>query len=122
MILKLDCVFAETDSYGKIKKEVKDSFLTEQIDGMEMEGVSFSAKTMEGGVEVLMDGDNLSEEIKPNYSGKPGGVVLQVGFKKDSGRKTANTLNMFLRRVNKILIKNGQAHTLLVKAVEMVNE
>ncbi|MFH1294624.1 MAG: hypothetical protein ABIH90_01615 [Candidatus Aenigmatarchaeota archaeon] len=121
MKLKLDCVFAETDSYGKVKKEVRSAHLAEIIDGTEVGGFSFEVAPKEGGVDVIVSGDGISDQVVPNYSGKIGSSVFQVGFKKESGKKTANALDMFLRRVNKTLSKTESGcNVLLIRDAEIV--
>lgn len=125
MRLKLDCVFAEADSYGKVKREKKwdTELLVEMVDGMEIEGICFNASLSEKGVEIVMEGEGLSGEIRPNYNGKVGSSVFQVGFKKEGGRRTANVLDRFLRKVNKMLVKAGEdCNILLVKDVEVLDD
>ncbi len=124
MRLKLDCVFAEADSDGSVRAEMKEGLepLAEMLDGMEIGNVSFHAVPKAGGVDIIMEGDGLSPEVGPNYTGKVGGSVYQIGFRKESGRKTANVLNMFLRRANSMLAKAGRGcRVLLVKEVEALD-
>lgn len=118
MTLRLSCSFAEVDDYGKIRKEeLPDSSAIEMLDGMEIEGFRFEISERDGEAIVIVHGDT-SDQITPNYMGRPGSSVLQIGFSKDAGRKTANVVNMFLRRASKLLTKHcGREMALLIKEV-----
>jgi hypothetical protein len=125
MKLRLGCVLAEADSYGKVKREQKENIgaLAGMMDGMEIEGVLFHAWVKGNAVEIVMDGEGLSGEIRPNYTGRIGASVCQIGFRKVSGKRTANVLDMFLRKVNKMLLKTGQGcNVLLVKDAEVLDD
>jgi len=119
MRLKLDCVFAKADQYGTIKSASVDG-PAHVIDGMEVAGFSFHAIQKDGGVQVFVDGDGLSDKITPN-AGKVGEAVFQIGFKKEPGRRTAGVINTFLRRAAKALEKSkAGCNVLLVRGAEVV--
>jgi len=120
MKLKLDCVFAETDAYGTVKMEVNGTEeLAGMLDGMDVAGFHFEARAEGSGAVVFVEGDGLSDKVTPNYAGKVGTAVFQIGFKKEPGRKTASILNVFLRKAAKVLEKSGTGcNALLVKGVE----
>jgi 2,3-bisphosphoglycerate-independent phosphoglycerate mutase len=78
-------------------------YLAEVLDGIEIDGVRFSSSWGEGGLEIAMEGEGLSPEIRPNYLEKLFLPVPQITFKDPNARLTANVLNKFLRRANRIL-------------------
>lgn len=106
--------FATLDSGGNIKDrragrdETGLEGFCEKLDGMEIDGVKFTARKSAGHrVVIVMEGKELSDRIIPNDPFKTG-VPLQQIASRDGDRKgkfTASVLNRFLSRAHKILIK-----------------
>ncbi len=107
--IKLLGKFAKIDQRGNlIVTEYDEDFdlLTEILDGMEIDGILFEVKHIGyGEVEIIISGDNLSDKITANYTDKQGNPIFQIGAKKPEAKFTANTLNKFIRKCNKILTK-----------------
>jgi 2,3-bisphosphoglycerate-independent phosphoglycerate mutase len=107
MEMVLKACFGSIDSSGALRaKNIFDpdsAYLAETIDGLEIDGIRFSASLAGSELVIKMEGENLSDEIKGNYIEKPGLPVAQILFTHLKARFTANTLNKFLRRANKIL-------------------
>jgi len=125
--LKLIGKFGRIDSSGQVDfvKENEDfDFLAEILDGLEIEGFWFGVKHMSSGeVEILMKGENLSDKITSNYTDKKGAPLYQIGFSKPEGKLTANILNKFIRKCNKILTKgNHKFNIIMIKEAELINE
>ncbi len=77
--------------------------IAEMIDGVEIDGVHFSVTPAEGGLMILLKGDNLTERVSPNYSSSIGGSVGQIiAFDEDS-KKTASVLNRFITKTHRNL-------------------
>ena len=106
MKILLKACFACISPGGNIRaKDLKgeDSpYLAEVLDGIEIDGVRFLVFWKEE-LEIVMDGEDLSQEIKPNYIERLFLPVPQIVFKNPEARFTANVLNKFLRRANKAL-------------------
>ncbi len=107
MKLLLKACFASIGPDGNIRArdlEYGDSpYLAEVLDGIEIDGVRFNTSWQGDFLEIVMEGENLSREIKPNYIERLYLPVPQILFKEPEARLTANALNKFLRRANKIL-------------------
>ncbi|MBN2102194.1 MAG: hypothetical protein JW716_04975 [Candidatus Aenigmarchaeota archaeon] len=77
--------------------------IAEMVDGVEIDGVHFSVTPAEGGLMILLKGDNLTERVSPNYSSSARGSVGQViAFDEDS-KKTASVLNRFITKTHRNL-------------------
>ncbi len=103
--LLINACFGSIDHNGNLaERGIKDDdtdYLTEVIDGVEIEGVRFNAR-MEGDLRIVMEGSGLSSSITPNYPGKVN-VVKQIIHKSPEARTTSRVLNMFIRKTNKML-------------------
>lgn len=98
-------------------------YFAECLDCTEIEGVRFSCVYDCGTLEIIMEGEELSDLIKPNF---PYGSrsVRQVTPLDPRGKRTANLLNKFLRKAFNILRKepdnryrNLPVNVVLVKEV-----
>lgn len=129
--LLLNACFGSIDLNGNLaERGVKDDdteYLTEVIDGVEIEGVRFSAR-MEGDLMIVMEGSDLSSSITPNYPGKVN-VVKQIIHKSHEAKKTSRVLNMFIRKTNKMLSnepcnsdKRHPPNIILIKEIEDIND
>lgn len=78
-------------------------YFSEILDGVEIEGVRFNVKIGKD-IEIIMEGDDLSSLVTPNYNSKSS-VVKQIIAKRHDAKKTSRALNMFIRKSNKILSK-----------------
>lgn len=107
MKILLKACFASIGLDGNIRaRDLKNDdcpYLAEVLDGIEIDGVAFHASWRDGELEIVMEGEELSQEIKPNYLEKIFLPVHQIVFKQQEARFTANALNKFIRRVNKAL-------------------
>jgi 2,3-bisphosphoglycerate-independent phosphoglycerate mutase len=105
MRLLLRACFGSIDVNGNLaEKEIKDGdtdYLAEAMDGMEIEGVRFSAK-FEGDLLIAMEGSDLSPSVTPNYPGKVN-AVKQIIHKSPEAKTTSRVLNMFIRKTNRLL-------------------
>jgi len=102
MKLILEAVVVELEEGGLIKSRVFDySDIAVRLTGIEIDGVHFRVEDTGVSILIQMEGNNLSDEIKPNYPAPPHSPVMQVAFKEPEARFTANTLNKLLRRANK---------------------
>ena len=105
MLLKacFACIGPGGNLKGKDLQDRDSQYLAEALDGIEIDGVRFTASWKPEALEIEMVGEELSEEIKPNYIERLFFPVSQIVFKNPEARFTANVLNKFLRRANKIL-------------------
>lgn len=107
MKILLKACFASIGPDGNIRArdlEYEDSpYLAEVLNGIEIDGVRFSSSWQGDFLEIIMEGGDLSPGIKPNCLEKLYLPVPQILFKEPEARFTANVLNKFLRRANKIL-------------------
>lgn len=107
MKLLLKACFASIGPDGSIRaKDLQERdmpYLAEALDGIEIEGVRFLVSWLGDSLEIIMEGEELSQEIRANYIEKLYLPVPQILFKCPEARLTANILNKFLRRANKIL-------------------
>jgi len=79
--------------------------LAEKLDGMEIDGVRFTAKRSAGHrIVIALRGNNLSDNIIPNDPQKVNVPLPQVGAKDPSAKFTASVLNKFVYKANKILV------------------
>jgi len=97
------CIGPEGNLRGKDLQDRDSQYLAEVLDGIEIDGVRFTAFWKPGVLEIEMEGEELSEEIKPNYIERLFLPVPQILFRDPEARFTANVLNKFLRRANKAL-------------------
>jgi 2,3-bisphosphoglycerate-independent phosphoglycerate mutase len=79
-------------------------YFAECLDCIEIEGMKFSCIYDEGVLEIIMEGNELSEAVRPNF---PYGSrsVRQILPTAPEGKRTANLLNKFLRKAHSILMK-----------------
>ena len=107
MKILLKACFACIGPGGNLKgKDLQDrdsQYLAEVLDGIEIDGVRFTASWKPEALEIEMEGEELSEGIKPNYIERLFLPVPQILFRDPEARFTANVLNKFLRRANKAL-------------------
>ena len=103
MKLLLKASFGSIDPSGNLtERDVRDEdveYLAEVIGSIEIDGVRFSA-SWKGFLEIVMEGEELSEMVTPNYSAKIN-VVKQVVHRSPEARNTASVLNKFIRKANK---------------------
>ncbi len=129
-LLLLAC-FGSIDSNGNlVEKDVigRDTqYLTETIDGIEIDRVGFSA-SFENELKIIMEGSDLSALVTPNYPGKVN-MVKQIIHKSTEAKFTASVLNKFIRKTNKRLNKepcNRQKrhppNIILIKEIEEISE
>jgi 2,3-bisphosphoglycerate-independent phosphoglycerate mutase len=123
--LKLIGKFAKIDYRGNliITDYNEDfDFLAEILDGIEIDGILFEVKhTGSGEVEITMSGKNLSDKITPNYTDKQGVPLYQIRAKKPEAKFTANVLDKFIRKCNKILTKgNHKFNVIMIKEAELI--
>ncbi len=130
MKLLLKACFGSIDQNGNLlAREVVDKdaeYLTEILDGIEIDGVRFSA-SLEDVLEIVMEGNDLSEAVTPNYPGKIN-VVKQVIHKYPHAKFTSSVLNKFIRKTNKILNKEPcnagkrqPPNIILIKEIEEIS-
>ncbi|MBN2330742.1 MAG: hypothetical protein JXC85_02905 [Candidatus Aenigmarchaeota archaeon] len=128
--LKLRACFGSIDLSGNLaERGVKDDdtdYLTEVIDGIEIEGVRFSAR-FGADLEIVMEGGDLSASVTPNYPGKAS-VVKQIIHKSPEAKATSRVLNMFIRKTNKLLSsepcnreKRHPPNIILIKDIEEIS-
>ena len=128
--LLLNACFGSIDLNGNlVERGVKDDdteYLTEVIDGIEIEGVRFNAH-LEGDLRIVMEGSGLSSSITPNYPGKVN-VVKQIIHKSHEAKTTSRVLNMFIRKTNKMLSnepcnreKRHPPNIILIKDIEEIS-
>jgi len=95
MKLLLKASFGSIDPSGNLtERDVRDEdveYLAEVIGSIEIDGVRFSA-SWKGFLEIVMEGEELSEMVTPNYSAKIN-VVKQVVHRSPEARNTASVLN-----------------------------
>ncbi len=107
MKILLKACFACIGPGGNLKgRDLQDRdspYLAEVLNGIEIDGVRFTASWKPEALEIIMEGEELSQEIKPNYIERLFLPVPQILFKNPEARFTANVLNKFLRRANKAL-------------------
>jgi 2,3-bisphosphoglycerate-independent phosphoglycerate mutase len=105
MKLILEGVAVELDAEGHVRSRLNDcAGVALRLDGAEMDGVKFSVSVSGSGknsMEIVMEGEGLSDEIRPNYPVQAHSPARQVSFKSQEARFTANTLNKLMRRTNK---------------------
>jgi 2,3-bisphosphoglycerate-independent phosphoglycerate mutase len=129
MKLLLKASFGSIDAGGNlVEKDISDQdteYLAEVISCVEIDGVSFSA-SVKNGLEIAMEGSDLSAQVTPNYTAKIN-VVKQVVHKSPEAKFTSSVLNKFIRKTNKILGKEpcnrGKRHPpniILVKDIEEI--
>ncbi len=101
--------------------------LADRLDGMEIDGISFTVMKSTGHrVVILATGKGLSSLVKPNDPMKTGVPLPQITPTKPEAKFTASVLNKFLYKANKILSahpvqkKRGiPANTILIRNVGM---
>jgi 2,3-bisphosphoglycerate-independent phosphoglycerate mutase len=107
MEILLKACFACIGPGGNLKgKDLQDRdspYLAETLDRTEIDGVRFLVSWQGESLKIVMEGDGLSPEIKPNHIERLFFPVPQITFRDPGARFTANVLNKFLRRANKIL-------------------
>ncbi len=105
--LVLRACFGSIDGSGNlVGKDIMDQdtdYLTEVIDGTEIDGVRFDA-AIKDDLLIVMEGSDLSALVTPNYPGKVN-VVKQIVHKSQEARFTSSVLNKFIRKTNKMLSK-----------------
>lgn len=130
MKLLLKACFASIGPDGSIRAkdlQGKDMpYLAEVLDGTEIDGVRFGVSWRGNSLEIIIEGEGLSPEIKANYIEKLYLPVPQITFKDQEAKLTANVLNKFLRRANRVLgrepCNRGKAlpaNMILIKDAEM---
>jgi 2,3-bisphosphoglycerate-independent phosphoglycerate mutase len=99
-------------------------YLAEVLDGIEIDGVKFSAAFRDSRFEITMEGAGLSPLVNPNYPAKTN-VVKQIVHKSPEARATSSVLNKFIRKVNKVLSrepcnrgKRNPPNIVLIKEIE----
>ncbi len=107
MKLLLHACFGSIDENGNLAgKGVSDRdtpYLTEIIDGIEIDMVRFSA-SFKNELRIIMEGSDLSAMVTPNYPDRIN-VVKQIIHKSPEAKSTASVLNKFIRKTNKRLAK-----------------
>jgi len=107
MKLLLHACFGSIDENGNLAgKGLSDRdtpYLTEIIDGIEIDMVRFSA-SFKNELRIIMEGSDLSAMVTPNYPDRIN-VVKQIIHKSPEAKSTASVLNKFIRKSNKILAK-----------------
>jgi hypothetical protein len=102
MRLVLEAVIMELDPNGNLRTGFREcSEICESMDGTEIDGFSFGFSKNGNFIDLVMTGDSLSDEIRPNYPKLPLSPLMQISFRKQEAKLTANTLNKLMRRVNK---------------------
>lgn len=115
MKLILEAVIVELDGVGHIKARLQDcEEAALRLDGTEVDGVRFSFSGNGDSMEMVMEGEGLSEDINTNYPAPPHSPVMQIAFKSPDAKFTANTLNKLMRKANKAL----KDRALLVRQVK----
>ena len=100
----LEAVLVEIDSLGHIIKRLTDyEDAALKLDGSEIDCVTFSFRVVQDKLIIDMQGENLSDEIRPNWPAPTLSPVMQITFRSPEGRFTANTINKLMRRANKVL-------------------
>lgn len=128
-MIVLKACFASIGPEGQLKgKDLQDKdcpYLAEVLDGVEIDGVKFKVSWDSNAPKIALIGGELSQEIRPNYIEKIFQSVPQIVFKDPEARFTANVLNKFLRKANKVLSREpcnrGKAlpvNMILIKDVE----
>jgi 2,3-bisphosphoglycerate-independent phosphoglycerate mutase len=104
MELVLEAVAVRLDHSGHIKARIDDcSEIALRMDGTEIDGIHFNVEDSGNAIEIIMKGDNLSDEIKTNYPAPTNSPISQVSFKSAEAKFTANTLNKFMYKAKKAL-------------------
>ena len=102
MKLTLDAVVMELSGSGNLMTGFRDADdVCGSMDGIEIDGIRFGFREDGNRIELTLEGDGLSEDIRPNYPKMPLSPLKQVSFKSPGARLTANALNKLMRRVNK---------------------
>jgi len=115
----LNAVVMDMDVSGNTKTGFSDPVLVcESMDGTEIDGARFLFQQNGNLIDIVMEGDNLSEDINPNYPRRPLSPVSQISFRSAEGRQTANTLNKLIRRT----MKEFPGKALLIRDVKELNE
>jgi 2,3-bisphosphoglycerate-independent phosphoglycerate mutase len=106
--LLLKSQFGSIDADGNLtSREVKDAdceYLAETLDFVEIDRVRFHARINGTVLEIIMEGDDLSPEVTPNYMAKIN-VVKQIIHRAPQAKFTSSVLNKFIRKTNKSLSK-----------------
>ena len=132
MRLLLKANFGSIDRNGNLlSREIADKdaeYLAEVIDGVEIDGVRFSAAVKENLLEIIMEGIDLSCNVTPNYTTKIN-VVKQIVHKSPEAKFTSSVLNKFIRKTNKMLgkepcnlQKREPPNIILIKEMEEISE
>jgi len=133
MRLLLKACFGSIDVNGNLTercmKDEDTEYLTEVLDGIEIDGVRFDASLSgEDTLEITMEGNDLSALVIPNYPSKAS-VVKQIVHKSREGRFTSSVLNKFIRKTNKILDKEPcnrekryPPNIVLIREIEEISE
>jgi 2,3-bisphosphoglycerate-independent phosphoglycerate mutase len=130
--LLLRACFGSIDGYGNLAvKNVHDNdtpYLTEIIDGIEIDRVRFNATMNKDELEIVMEGSDLSDQVTPNYSDRIN-VVKQIVHKSPEAKFTSSILNKFIRKTNKILSKEpcnrekrNPPNIILIKEIEGIGD
>jgi|GEM_PF-2471506 len=118
MRLVLEAVVAELDEAGHFKSRLFDyGGLVIRLTGTEIDGVQFKLEDLGTTIDLVMESGEdveLSANINTNYPAPPHSPVKQISFSHPVAKFTANTLNKFLRRVN----KNFPGTALLIRDVK----
>ncbi len=102
MKLLLGAVVMELSGSGNLMTGFREaSDVCGSMDGTEIDGIRFSFRENDSKVELTLEGEDLSEDIRPNYPKLPLSPLKQVSFRSPDARVTANALNKLMRRVNK---------------------
>lgn len=131
MKLLLKAQFGSIDPRGNlVNRNVLDDdteYLAEVIDFIEIDGVRFGAK-IENGLVITMEGDDLTDNVTPNYTSKIN-VVKQIVHRSPEGKQTSSVLNKFIRKTNKMLSnepcnrkKREPPNIILIKEIEEISE
>ena len=103
MKLVLEAVVMELDHSGNAQPGFREcSEIVQRVNGTEIDGITIISEKNGNLVDVVMEGEGLSDGIRPNYPRIPLKPVMQIGFKIHEARFTASVLNRFMRRVNKM--------------------
>lgn len=125
--------FATLDARGNVRDrragrdETGLDELADKLDGMEVDGVTFTVMKSTGHrVVIMISGPRLSDRIKPNDPMKTGVPLRQVTARASDGKFTASVMNKFVYRANKILSaehvnrkRRLPANTILIRNVGM---
>jgi len=128
--VKIIGTFATLDHDGNIKdlyagKDMKGlDMFCENISGTEIDGVRFDVSLDDSDALITMTGEDLSDQIYPNFPKKSGGPLMQIKPKDPDGKRTALVLNKFIMRITKMLEKEPfnkkrrfKASTILLREV-----